>query len=71
MPNIETIFMWVTNVSDLLDRSKIIAEYHNSPLAGHPGESKTIELIQHDFNWDTLEDDVRAVEKGVALLGKF
>jgi hypothetical protein len=62
--DITPIDVQVTKIFDLTDRAKIIAEYHDNPLEGHPGENKTIELIQRDFIWDTLEDDVRAYVKG-------
>jgi len=31
---------------------------HNHPLSGHPGQSKTLKLIWHDFVWPNLWTDV-------------
>jgi hypothetical protein len=56
--NVEPIVVRATSVVEITDRAKIIAEYHDSPLAGHPGKSKTIKLFQRDFTWDSLEDEV-------------
>ena len=38
---------------------KILFEHHDTPLAGHPGHVKTIELITQDFSWPGLAQDVR------------
>jgi hypothetical protein len=62
--HIEPVVTRATLIEEPADRTKIIADYHDSPLAGHTGESKTIELIQWDFTWDSLEDEVRAYVKG-------
>ena len=44
--------------------SKVLHEFHDSPLAGHPGSSKTVELIRREFWWPTLYSDVRAYVRG-------
>ncbi len=36
---------------------KILFQYHDSPLAGHPGHAKTIELIAHDYSWPGMTYD--------------
>ena len=38
---------------------KILFEHHDTPLAGHPGRAKTIELIAQDYSWPGLSQDVR------------
>ncbi len=38
---------------------KILFEHHDTPLAGHPGHVKTIELRTQDFSWPGLTQDVR------------
>jgi transposase InsO family protein len=37
---------------------------HDSPLAGHPGVHKTIELISRDFHWKGLDQMVRRYIRG-------
>ena len=32
-------------------RMEIIQKHHDSPVAGHPGYEKTIELLQHNYWW--------------------
>jgi transposase InsO family protein len=39
-------------------RTRIISEHHDTPLAGHRGINKTIELVQRHFWWKTLRGDV-------------
>jgi len=39
--------------------SELLHLYHNSLFAAHPGQKKTIELIQTDFYWPTLRKDVK------------
>jgi hypothetical protein len=41
-------------------RTRIISEHHDLPLAGHRGITKTIELVQRHFWWDSLRSDVTA-----------
>jgi hypothetical protein len=45
-------------------REEVIHSYHDHPLAGHQGWKRTIELIQRDFNWPTLAEDVHKYIKG-------
>ena len=45
-------------VPDVLSlRERVIKENHDSLLAGHPGRTKTIELIQRDFWWPSITKD--------------
>ncbi len=37
---------------------KILFKHHDMPLAGHPGQAKTIELIAQDYSWPGLSQDV-------------
>ena len=53
----DTLFC-ITKITDTAEQSKILTEYHDSPLSGHPGKDKTIELIQRVYDWDTLKRDV-------------
>ncbi len=38
---------------------KTLFEHHDTPLAGHPGWAKTIELITWDYSWPGLSQDVQ------------
>jgi len=40
-------------------RQRVLRENHDVITVGHPGRSKMIELIQHDFWWPSLAKDVR------------
>ena len=53
----DTLFR-VTKITNITEQSKILSEYHDSPLSGHPGKDKTIELIQRVYDWDTIKQDV-------------
>ncbi len=45
-------------------RLKVLRARHDSPLAGHPGISKTIELVSRDYIWVGLKKDVEAYVSG-------
>lgn len=45
-------------------RLKIIQTRHDSPLAGHLGAGKTIELVQREFSWPGLSREIRAYIRG-------
>ena len=45
-------------------RKCIIKENHNSISAGHPGRTKTIELIQCDYWWPSITKDCHAYVDG-------
>ncbi len=40
-------------------RELILMEYHNGALAGHQGRDRTTEMIERDFWWSGLPEDVR------------
>ena len=42
---------------------KVIQENHDTPIAGHFGADKTIELIARTFWWNTMHADVRKFVK--------
>ena len=35
-------------------RRRIITQYHDSQVAGHPGHMKTLELISRDYWWPQI-----------------
>ena len=39
-------------------RLHIMYNHHPSPVAGHPGRSKTIELISREFYWTKMHKDI-------------
>jgi Integrase zinc binding domain/Chromo (CHRromatin Organisation MOdifier) domain len=47
-------------------RREVSSLYHNHHLAGHPGISKTLELLTHDYWWPTVKDFVTSYIKGCA-----
>ena len=40
-------------------RDLLLLEYHNGKLAGHVGRERTTEMIERDFWWPGLREDVR------------
>lgn len=40
-------------------RSEVIKMAHDTPLAGHLGEKKTIQRIKYSFFWPTIKNDVK------------
>ena len=40
-------------------RERILLEYHNGPLAGHPGREKTTEMVERSWWWPHMFEDVR------------
>jgi hypothetical protein len=48
----------VPDVAEL--RKRIMSEHHDSPLAGHRGIAKTVDLVQRHFWWESLRSDVTA-----------
>jgi transposase InsO family protein len=47
-------------------RVSLLKAYHDSPLAGHQGVSKTLELLQRKFCWLGLRRDVETYVRGCA-----
>ena len=44
--------IYVPDANDL--RRRIMAQYHDSQVAGHPGRMKTLELISRDYWWPQM-----------------
>lgn len=40
-------------------KQRILYEYHDAPLAGHPGADETLRAIQDKFTWSKIRHDVR------------
>ncbi|MBW0510353.1 hypothetical protein O181_050068 [Austropuccinia psidii MF-1] len=37
----------------------ILQKHHDSPLAGHPGQEKTLKLIKRDFDWTGMNQFIK------------
>ncbi|MBW0488568.1 hypothetical protein O181_028283 [Austropuccinia psidii MF-1] len=37
----------------------ILQKHHDSPLAGHPGQEKTLKLIKRDIYWDGMNQIIK------------
>jgi hypothetical protein len=44
-------------------RTCVLKACHDHPLAGHPGQMKTLELLRCDYYWPKMHDDVIAFVK--------
>ena len=44
--------------SNLL-QMEVIQKHHNSPVAGHPGYEKTLDLLQHNYYWPGMATTVK------------
>ena len=38
--------------------TRVLKWKHDHPTAGHPGQSKTLELVRRDFTWPKVRTDV-------------
>ena len=45
-------------------RAEVLKEYHDSPLAGHPGSTKTVDLVRRRYWWPNIFADTRAYVRG-------
>ncbi|MBW0490090.1 hypothetical protein O181_029805 [Austropuccinia psidii MF-1] len=45
---------WVVVPNDPTIQLIILQKYHDSPLAGHPGQEKTLKLVDRDFHWSGM-----------------
>ncbi|MBW0578687.1 hypothetical protein O181_118402 [Austropuccinia psidii MF-1] len=37
----------------------ILQKHHDSPLAGHPGQEKTLTLVKRDFHWSSMTQFIK------------
>ena len=42
-----------------LSQMEVIQKHHNSPVAGHPGYEKTLDLLQHNYYWPRMATTVK------------
>jgi len=45
-------------------QKEIVTKYHNSELAGHPGYTKTYELIPRNYWWPRMLEDIKQYVAG-------
>jgi Integrase zinc binding domain len=48
-------------------RREVSSLYHDHHLAGHPGISKTLDLLTRDYWWPTVKDFVTSYVKGCVV----
>jgi Integrase zinc binding domain/RNase H-like domain found in reverse transcriptase len=54
-------------VEDNKLRREVLSLYHDHCLVGHPGMSKTLDLLTRDYWWPTVKDFVTSYVKGCAV----
>ncbi|MBW0544618.1 hypothetical protein O181_084333, partial [Austropuccinia psidii MF-1] len=50
---------WVVVPSDSTIQLSILQKHHDSPLAGHPGQEKTLKLVKRDFHWSGMTQFIK------------
>ena len=58
--------IWRLQIPAVL-RAKVIWEYHDAPLSGHPGAEETIRSIQRFFSWPGMNREIRRYVLGCHL----
>lgn len=56
---------------DLELRCKIVQQYHDNPLAGHPGEQETYQLVKKHTYWPRMNTFIRNYIKGCSKCQQF
>ena len=41
-------------------KHELLKETHDTKLAGHPGEERTLALLARSFQWSKMKEDVQA-----------
>lgn len=54
------ILVFINNNYSEEEKQKILRKFHNTPLGGHQGISRTIKRIKQQHNWVGLKKDVQA-----------
>ncbi|MBW0578252.1 hypothetical protein O181_117967 [Austropuccinia psidii MF-1] len=50
---------WVVVPNDTTIQLSILQRRHYSPLAGHPGQEKTLKLVKWDFHWSRMTQFIK------------
>ena len=64
------LLLWKNRVylpGDASVRREILELYHDDPLAGHFGRTKTKELIQRKFHWTKMQEDIEDYIRGCSV----
>jgi transposase InsO family protein len=48
-------------------RELVLSSHHDTPLAGHPGDAKTLEKILRTYWWPTIKEDVKKYVTGCPI----
>ncbi|MBW0498980.1 hypothetical protein O181_038695 [Austropuccinia psidii MF-1] len=51
---LDTSSYWVVVPNDATLELSILQKHHDSPLAGQPGQEKTLKLVKQDFHWSGM-----------------
>jgi hypothetical protein len=49
---------------DMQDKHEVISGYHDSPVYGHPGISKTVQLTERNHWWPGMKHDIAEYVRG-------
>ena len=60
--------LWVPQNEPL--RTQTIRDAHDSPFAGHPGRQQTYQILQRDFFWPGMSNDVRRYVRNCDSCGR-
>ncbi|MBW0492436.1 hypothetical protein O181_032151 [Austropuccinia psidii MF-1] len=50
---------WVVVPNDPTIQLRIIQKHHDSPVAGYPGQKKTLKLVKQDFHWSGITQYIK------------
>ncbi|MBW0547779.1 hypothetical protein O181_087494 [Austropuccinia psidii MF-1] len=50
---------WVVVPNDPTIQLSILQKHHDSPLAGHPGQEKTLKIFKRDFHWSGMTQFIK------------
>jgi hypothetical protein len=56
----------VVVTADVTDKRKLIKAHHDLPIHGHPGISKTIQIVERNYWWPQMRKDIADYVQGCA-----
>jgi hypothetical protein len=54
----------VVITTDISRRQKLIQMHHNTPVHGHPGISKTIQIVEQNYRWPQMCKEIQDYIQG-------